>query len=245
MGLLERLVKKESHEKEEGLTEILDEMLNIHNRLEQLDNQFVQLKKVDQQLEEANSMKHSALMVANKLEEIYRDVQLISQAIRNDDNELRSYIQQQVNKIEFIEKNSLDEIKKYGEQIRAEISMDHQNKMTDLKESYDQQQLTLQQLENQLQTWNENLQKEQKKQKAFQESIDERQLALQQLENQIHTHNEKVQAEQKKKEEELAELRNTLSQKEKIWQSQMKRRDVIFASAFLLLTSISLWALWN
>jgi hypothetical protein len=233
MGLFERLSKKETKEKEEELLDIYEEILNIHNKLERFDNQLAQLREVDQQLQEAISIKKAAAMVAEKLEEAYRDVQLISKAIKKDDKEMRNFIVQQVAKIELI-------AKKFKEQVRMELSADYQKEVTTFKETYAQ---SLEQFQQEMKQQTENLLEETSK--VMEKRHAKYQSAMQQLENELQILNEHVREEQKKHEQELSDLKKELLQKEKLWQRERKQRDIMIIAAILLLSSLSLWALWN
>ncbi len=154
-------------------------------------------------------------MVAEKLEEIYRDVQLISEAIRKDDKEMRSYILQQVDNMKLIAKDVLVDVEKLNEQLRTKVSADFQKEVTSFKESF-----------------TESLDQ-------FKQEIKE------QTENQLLSWNKNIQEKQKKNEQELQDLKEELVEKEKLQSKRMKQRDIMFIAAFLLLFSLSIWSVWN
>ncbi|MBA4495705.1 hypothetical protein ACFO25_03295 [Paenactinomyces guangxiensis] len=193
MGLLERLSKKETKERMEELADIHDEILNIHHKLERFDRQLARFREADQQLQEAFSIKKSSRVVAEKLDEVYRNVQLISEAIRKDDKEMRTYILQHVDKMEWIAKNVHADAEKLKEQAKTELSANYQKEVAIFKNTYTQ---SLEQFQQEMKQQTENQLRETSQ--LMEEKLDQHQLDLKQLEVQLQTWNEHVKEEQKK-----------------------------------------------
>ncbi|MFC7439713.1 hypothetical protein [Laceyella putida] len=220
MGLFDRFSSKEEIGKSGELQEIYEELIHLYNKLEVWEGELAQLRKADQQLQEAAAVRQSAMMVSEKLSEVYRDVQLISEAIRKDDRETRRFVVQHVGKMESTARNALAEAR---EAIASEIA----SFKGDLSQLVDQ---THRELKKRMEDeWQELICRLEEKQSQHDS-------AIQALQDQLNEW-------QKKNEQMVTGLNAEFMQKEERWKSQLKQRDRLLIIAMLVSIALSAWSL--
>lgn len=214
MGLFDRFSKGEPVRSIE-FQDIYEELIRLHKQLQVWEGQLNKLRKVDHQLQEVASIRQSAMMVMEKLSELYRDVQLISEAIRKDDRETRQIVADNLDKMEVNARNAVasevasfkEDLSKLVEQTKQEMSEQMQEKwqewMKSFEEKQSQQDSTIESLQEQLREW------------------------------------------QQKNKQLVTGLNAEFRQKEERWESQLKQRDRLVIIAMLVCVVMSLCALFN
>ena len=236
MGFFNRFSAKNPGRYPEAFQEIYEELGKMYHQIERIQREISSFRQIDQKLKQATTINQSAVMISQKLNETYRDVQLIQKSIQKDDQETCAYIRQQRKQIEELirqlhEKSG--EIQKEIEKQMASALDQHKEKFTD---------------------WVNEKQEEKQKQldehaKKILESLDQRQKEYEEqkedLDKKLKSLSENIEAEQKKWSENLSVLNKTILEKEEKWQQSSKRQTWIFSILFLLSVALSAWALWN
>jgi chromosome segregation ATPase len=220
MRLFERF-GKQGRDAVDELQEVYQEMVQLHNRLEACEREWARLRDVDEQLREAEFVRHSAKAVSDKLNEVYRDVQLISEAIRTDDRETRRFVVQQVHQMESLANQTIAESK---EALATEVAA----------------------LKEELQKWIEESQAEWRA--GVEAEWKERMSRLEEKQSQLESTMQSLQdqlREQQKKEQALDDLVTKFAQKEADWEKRLKRRGRLVMIAILVCFALSVWSLYT
>jgi chromosome segregation ATPase len=219
----------------EALQEIYEELGNMYHQIERIKREISSFRQIDQKLKQATTINQSAVMISQKLNETYRDVQLIQKSIQKDDQETCAYIRQQRKNIEDLIGQLHQKTGEIQEEIEKQMAgaLDqHQEKFTD---------------------WVNEKQEEKQKQldehaKKILESLDQRQKEYEEkkeeLDDKLKNLKETIEAEQKKWTENLAQLNKVILEKEEMWQQKSKRQTILFSILFLLSLALSAGALW-
>lgn len=236
MGFFNRFSAKNTGRYPEVFQEIYEELGNMYNQIERIQREISSFRQIDQKLKQATTINQSAVMISQKLNETYRDVQLIQKSIQKDDQETCAYVRQQRKNIEELirqlhEKSG--EIQKEIEKQMADALDQHKEKFTDwVNEKQEEKQ---QRLDEHAKKILESLDQHQKEYEEQKEDLDKKLKSLR----------ETIEAEQKKWAENLSVLNKTILEKEEKWQQRSKLQNLIYSILFLLSLALSAWSLWN
>lgn len=232
MGFFERFSNYHDGKGQKEFVEIYQEMKTIYAQIEKIKQELAQFHKVDQQLKQTSAINQSAVMITQKLQQTYRDIQLISESIKKDDQETCAYVRQQRKKInemtEQFHQNLADQKEELQNLIIAEHKQQQEAFKTWIRQEQEEKQ---QQLDEHARTLLDKINQQKQESKEEKENMEKK---LDQL-------REIVETTQKEWSENLDQLKRTILQKEEEQQQKLKKRTLLLAFLLVLPTALSLW----
>lgn len=230
MSFFERFSNDRYGKSQAEFNEFYQEIKNLYTQIEKIKQELARFHKVDEQLKQTAVINQSAVMITQKLQETYRDVQLISESIRKDDQETCAYVRQQRNKINEMTEQFHQELDQQREEFQNLIINGHQQQ----KEAFE--------------TWIRQKEEEKKQQldehaQTLMTKIDQqKQEHTENMDKKLDQLREIVETAQKEWSENLEQLKQTLLQKETEQLKKAKQRTLLFTFSLLLTMAFSLGA---
>lgn len=228
MNLLKRLSRQEVKDHSEEISEIYDEMLQMHQRIEFMEGQLSTFQMVNEQLEDATMIKESAYLVSEKLKEMYQEIQITKDVNREENLETKNYIHQLVKQME----DSVANMVRFTDQHKNEMTSNikfMQDEVTNFQDTYTRL----------VESTKEELKQEMEV--LYEEKRKESQMAQQQLQNQIEQLNSRLQEEQQA----LRDFQLEVSHRDREFQKQVRQKNLMIYINYVLFASLVIWNVWK
>lgn len=227
MNLLKRLSRQEVKDHSEEISEIYDEMLQMHQRIEFMEGKLSTFQIINEQLEDAAMIKESAYLVSEKLKEMYHEIQITKDVNREENVETKNYIHQLIKQMEDTVANLVRFSDQHKNEIKSNIQL-FEDEVKSFQNTYTRL----------IESTKEELKKEMEV--RYQDQLKESQIAQQKLQNQIELINSQIQEEQLV----VRDLKLEMTHQGQEFQKQLRQKNLMIYVSYFLIASLVVWNLY-